>query len=73
MLPHDAHAPLTTGDRALTSPTFQQQQVGFLLGHSLRGLYEDLVKAPIPVHLQTIVARLEPRTVAELQPRRFAP
>ncbi len=61
MLPKDTHAPLTIGDYALNSLTFQQQQVSFILGHSLRSLYEDVLNAPIPGNLQTLAAQLEPR------------
>jgi hypothetical protein len=48
MLPKDTHAPLIIGGYPLNSLNFQQQQLSFILGHSLRSLYEDVLKAPIP-------------------------
>ena len=65
MLPKDNRALLKAGDHALNSLTFQQQQVSIFLGHSLSCLYEDVLKAPIPVHLQAIAARLETKPGAE--------
>jgi hypothetical protein len=67
MLPRGAHAPFVTGNYALNSLNSQQQQVSFFLGHSLRRLYEDVLKAPVPVYLQAIAARLKPRTTAEVR------
>jgi hypothetical protein len=38
---------------------FSQEQVVFVLGHSLRGLYEDVLEADLPEHLKTLVLKLE--------------
>ena len=67
MLPKDTHAPFRIGGYALNSLTFQQQQVSFILGHSLRRLYEDMLNAPIPDNLQTLAAQLEPKMWLEAQ------
>jgi len=56
-------------DYALNSLTFQERQVSFFLGHSLRSLYEDLLNAPIPDNLRTLAARLESRTRVEARLR----
>jgi hypothetical protein len=39
--------------------TFSQEQVNFILGHSLRSLYQDALKSPFPEHIKTLVAQLE--------------
>ncbi|WP_262265641.1 NepR family anti-sigma factor [Microvirga yunnanensis] len=41
------------------SLTFSQHQVNFILGHSLRSIYQDTLKSPLPEHLRTLVAQLE--------------
>ena len=41
------------------SLTFSQEQVTFILGHSLRSIYQDVLNAPLPEHLQALVQRLE--------------
>lgn len=61
MLPKDTHVPLRTGDFLLNNLTFQQQQVSFILNHSLQSLYEDVLNVPIPDNLQTLAAQLEPK------------
>jgi hypothetical protein len=65
MLPKDTHTPFKVGNSPLNSLTFQQQQVSYILGHSLRSLYEDVLNAPIPDNLQALAAQLEPRTCVE--------
>jgi hypothetical protein len=65
MLPKDVHAPLIIGGYPLNSLNFQQQQLSFILGHSLRSLYEDALKAPIPAYMQTLAAQLELKTHVE--------
>jgi hypothetical protein len=41
------------------SLNFDQEQVVFVLGHSLRGLYDDVFQADLPEHLKSLVRRLE--------------
>jgi hypothetical protein len=41
------------------SLTFSQEQANFILGHSLRSIYQDLLAAPMPEHLNALVDRLE--------------
>jgi hypothetical protein len=65
MLPKDIQTPFKVGNYQLNSLSFQQQQVSFILGHSLRSLYEDVLKAPIPADMQTLAAQLEPKTHVE--------
>ncbi|WP_410055137.1 NepR family anti-sigma factor [Microvirga sp. Mcv34] len=43
------------------SLTFSQVQVNFILGHSLRSIYQDTLNSPLPEHLKTLVAQLEAR------------
>ncbi len=43
------------------SLSFSQEQVNFILGHSLRSIYQDVLDAPVPDHLKALVARLEER------------
>ena len=52
---------------ALNGLTFQQQQTTFFLGHSLRSHYEDVIKAPIPDHLQALAEQLERRAFSDAQ------
>jgi hypothetical protein len=47
--------------------TFQQQQTTFFLGHALRSHYEDVIKAPIPDHLQALAERLQQRAFFDAQ------
>jgi hypothetical protein len=49
----------------LNSLTFQQQQVNFILGHSIQSLYQDVVKEPIPAHLQTLAEKLDRKAFLE--------
>jgi len=65
MLPKDTLTPFKVRDYPVNSLTFQQQQVSFILGHSLRGVYGDVLNAPIPDNLQALAARLEPSTRVE--------
>jgi hypothetical protein len=64
MLPNDPHPPLKVRHYSLNSLTFQQQ-VTYILGYSLRVLYEDVLNAPIPDNLQALAAQLVPRTRIE--------
>ncbi|WP_201863075.1 NepR family anti-sigma factor [Microvirga soli] len=41
------------------SLNFSQEQVTFILGHSLRSLYDDVVTADLPDRLQALVQELE--------------
>jgi hypothetical protein len=41
------------------SLTFSQAQVTFVLGCSLRSIYEDVLNAPMPEHLTALVRQLE--------------
>lgn len=42
------------------SLTFSQAQVTFILGHSLRSIYEDVIlNAPMPEHLASLMHQLE--------------
>jgi Anti-sigma factor NepR len=43
------------------SLTFSQSQVTFILGHSLKHIYQDVLQAPIPDDLRALVGRLERR------------
>jgi hypothetical protein len=38
---------------------FSQEQAVFVLGHSLRSLYGDVLAADMPEHLKTLVLKLE--------------
>jgi hypothetical protein len=38
---------------------FSQEQVAFVLGHSLRSLYDDVLAADMPEHLKALVLKLE--------------
>jgi hypothetical protein len=38
---------------------FSQEQVVFILGHSLRSVYEDVLAADMPEHLKRLVLKLE--------------
>ena len=46
-------------NRIPTSLNFSQEQVTFILGHSLRSLYEDVVTADLPDRLKALVQELE--------------
>ena len=48
-------------DRVLPSLTFDQTHVSFILGHSLRSLYQELLDRPLPDNLRAIVDQLEAR------------
>jgi hypothetical protein len=41
------------------SLNFSQEQVTFILGHSLRSQYQDLLAAELPGHLKALVEQLE--------------
>ncbi|MBD2749894.1 hypothetical protein IC232_24780 [Microvirga sp. BT688] len=59
-------------DRAgsvLNGLTFQQQQVNFILGHSIQSLYQHMVKEPIPEHLQALAERLNRKAFLENSPQ----
>lgn len=43
------------------SLTFSQEQVNFILGHSLRSIYQDALNLPLPENLKTLIAELEAR------------
>jgi len=43
------------------SLTYSQVQANFILGHSLRSIYQDTLNSPLPEHLKTLVAQLEAR------------
>ncbi|MPR12048.1 hypothetical protein [Microvirga tunisiensis] len=38
---------------------FTQEQVVFVLGHSLRSLYDEVLAGDMPEHLKTLVLELE--------------
>jgi hypothetical protein len=38
---------------------FSQEQVTFILGHSLRSLYDDILAAELPDRLKALVEQLE--------------
>jgi hypothetical protein len=38
---------------------FSQEQVAFVLGYSLRSLYDDVIAADMPEHLKALVLKLE--------------
>ena len=42
-----------------SSLNFSEEQVVFVLGHSLRSLYDDLIAADMPEHLKALVLKLE--------------
>jgi hypothetical protein len=41
------------------SLNFSQEQVTFILGHSLRSLYDDIFAAELPDRLKALVEQLE--------------
>lgn len=49
------------GQAFLPGLTFSQAEVNFILGHSLRSLYEDLLNVPVPEHLKMLLDQLEER------------
>jgi hypothetical protein len=57
----------TCSGSALNGLTFQQQQITFFLGRALRSHYEDVIKAPIPDHLQALTEQLERRAFFDAQ------
>jgi len=46
-------------NRIPNSLNFSQEQVTFILGHSLRSLYDDVVTADLPDRLKALVQELE--------------
>jgi hypothetical protein len=42
-----------------SSLNFSQEQVVFLIGHSLKSLYDDVLSADMPEHLNALVLKLE--------------
>ena len=42
-----------------SSLNFSSEQVAFVLGHSLRSLYDDVLAADMPEHLKALVLKLE--------------
>jgi hypothetical protein len=62
MLPNGNH---DHAGSMLNSLTFQQQQVNFILGHSIQSLYEDVVREPIPEHLQALTEQLDRKAFLE--------
>jgi hypothetical protein len=42
-----------------SSLSFSQEQAAFVLGHSLRSLYDDVLAADMPEHLKALVLKLE--------------
>jgi hypothetical protein len=42
-----------------SSLNFSQEQVAFVLGNSLRSLYDDVIAADMPEHLKALVLKLE--------------
>jgi hypothetical protein len=49
----------------LNSLTFQQQQVNFILGHSIQSLYQDVIREPVPEHMQALVRQLDRKAFLE--------
>lgn len=41
-----------------SSLNFSQAQVNWILGQSLASIYQDLLKAPVPEHLQALLDQL---------------
>lgn len=48
-------------DQVLPGLTFTQAEVYFILGTSLRTLYEDLLSQPVPDHLRALLDQLGER------------
>lgn len=42
-----------------SSLNFTQAQVNWILGQSLASIYQDLLKAPVPKHLQALLNQLD--------------
>ncbi|WP_262030752.1 NepR family anti-sigma factor [Microvirga sp. Mcv34] len=42
-----------------SSLNFSQEQVVFVIGHSLKSLYDDVIAADMPEHLKALVLKLE--------------
>jgi hypothetical protein len=49
----------------LNSLTYQQQQVNFILGHSIQSLYQDVVREPVPEHMQALASQLDRKAFLE--------
>jgi hypothetical protein len=48
------------------SLNFSQEQVTFILGHSLRSQYDDLLAAELPERLHALVEQLEKKHASSL-------
>lgn len=59
----DSHV-ICPADRTLPGLTFTQAEVYFILGTSLRTLYQDLLRQPVPSHLQTLLDQLDEKLMA---------
>ena len=46
-------------NQALNSLNFSQEQVTFILGHSLQSQYQELLASELPDRLQALVEQLE--------------
>lgn len=58
----DTRAPMKTIPNSLT---FEQAHVNFILGHSLARLYQDVLMAPVPEHLQALLDQMAEQQSAE--------
>ena len=59
-------------DRAgslLNSRTFEQQQINLILGQSIQSLHQEVVREPIPEHLQALVEQLDRKAFLENTPQ----
>jgi Anti-sigma factor NepR len=59
---NDAMQQNNTRDRSREIPSslnFSQEQVVFVIGHSLRSLYDDVLADDVPDHLKALVHKLE--------------
>jgi hypothetical protein len=52
-------------DRRHPGLTFAQAEVNYILGHSLRSVYQDLVQQPVPGHLLALLDQLEVKSPPE--------
>jgi hypothetical protein len=47
--------------------TFAQTEVNYILGTSLRAVYQDLLQQPVPDHLQALLDQMEVKSSARAQ------
>jgi hypothetical protein len=54
-------------DESIRHPglTFAQAEVNYILGHSLRSIYQELLQQPVPSHLLALLDQMETKSSPE--------